>query len=112
MRPRPPRNPQALPQLLEPGALAGVLEELRRLFGSSAPPGRMLQNSPDLALLCQTLAGQSRGERDEDYLADVYTGGGGRNRAGGDCSSSGGGGGGSGSGSGSGSDGSGSSGAP
>jgi hypothetical protein len=62
--------------LLEPGALAGVLQELSRLFGPKTPPGRLLQNAPDLALSCQGLQGQSRGERDFDYLRDIFSGGG------------------------------------
>lgn len=68
---------QASPLLLEPGALAGVLGELRRLFGAKTPPGRLLQNAPDLALSCQSLQSQSRGERDYDYLRDIFSGGGG-----------------------------------
>jgi hypothetical protein len=76
-QPRPPPTPQAQPMLLEPGALAAVLQELGRLFGGKPPPGQLLQGAPDLALSCQSLQGQSRGERDFDYLRDIFSGGGG-----------------------------------
>ena len=70
----PPQHTQAMPLLLEPGVLAGVLDELARLFGASTPAGRLLQNAPDLALSCQSLRAQSRGERDYDYLKDIFSG--------------------------------------
>jgi hypothetical protein len=55
--------------------MAAVLAELRRLFGEGTPAGRLLQNAPDLALSCQSLRSQSRGERDFEYLRDVFVGG-------------------------------------
>lgn len=53
-----------------------MLSELRRLFGAARPPGALLQGAPGLALSCQSLQGQSRGERDHDYLKDIFSGGG------------------------------------
>ncbi|KAI8477007.1 MAG: hypothetical protein J3K34DRAFT_515981 [Monoraphidium minutum] len=85
------------PLLLEPGVMAGVLQELSRLFGAGTPPGRLLQGAPGLALSCQSLQGQSRGERDFDYLKDIFSGGAGAvGRAAGGGGGDGGGGGGGG----------------
>lgn len=70
---------EAMPQLLEPGALAGVLAELQRLFGgTAAQAARLLADDPGLALSCQSLQGQSRGERDAGYLGDIFGAGGNR----------------------------------
>jgi len=57
--------------------MRAVLVELKRLFGGTTPAGRLLQNAPDLALSCQSLQSQSRGERDFEYLRDIFVGGGG-----------------------------------
>jgi hypothetical protein len=60
---------QQAPELLDPPALERVLGEVRRLFGAAQDPAVLLARDPSLALSCQGLRGQSRGERDEQYLA-------------------------------------------
>jgi len=76
----PAAPPEAWQQLLEQApdlshaaVLRGVLTELERLFGSSQGPARipaMLVQNPGLALSCQSLSGQSRGDRDTSYVED------------------------------------------
>ncbi len=60
---------QEAPALLDPPALEHVVGEVRRLFGAAADAAAMLAHDPSLAAAFQDLRGQSRGERDEDYLA-------------------------------------------
>jgi hypothetical protein len=74
----PTSNPSALldaaPMLLDPAALQEVLAELQRLFGASCNPLQLLQSNPSLALSCVSLQGQSRGDRDADYLGSIFSG--------------------------------------
>jgi hypothetical protein len=64
----------AAPMLLDPVTLQEVLTEVQRLFGSSANPLQLLQANPSLALSCMSLQGQSRGDRDTDYLGSIFSG--------------------------------------
>ncbi|WIA08735.1 hypothetical protein OEZ85_008159 [Tetradesmus obliquus] len=66
----------AAPMLLDPAALQEVLAELQRLFGASCSPLQLLQSNPDLALSCVSLQGQSRGDRDAEYLCSIFSGSG------------------------------------
>ena len=74
----PASSPSALldaaPMLLDPAALQQVLAELQRLFGASCDPLQMLQNNPGLGLSCVSLQGQSRGDRDAEYLGSIFSG--------------------------------------
>jgi hypothetical protein len=74
----PASNPAALldamPMLLDPAVLQQVLAELQRLFGTSCNPLQLLQSNPTLALSCVSLQGQSRGDRDAEYLGSIFSG--------------------------------------
>ncbi|KAF8072727.1 hypothetical protein HT031_000387 [Scenedesmus sp. PABB004] len=62
----------AAPQLLDPAVLQAVLDDLARLFGDAAEPLQLLERDPGLALSCQSLQGQARGDRDAAYLGDIF----------------------------------------
>lgn len=62
---------QEMPMLMDPECLRGVLDELQRLFGKTNNAALLLEGNPELALSCQSLHNQSRGERDADYLRDM-----------------------------------------
>jgi hypothetical protein len=60
---------QEAPALLDGATLEFVLGEVRRLFGAIwEEPAALLLRDPSLALSLQDLRGQSRGDRDQDYL--------------------------------------------
>lgn len=69
---------ESCPSLADASNLKAVLAEASRLFGAAdgTAAARLLLNSPELADMCQSLKHQSRGERDTDYLRDIYTAGG------------------------------------
>lgn len=66
----------AMPMLLDPDVLQEVLQQVERLFGGSCQPLQLLQHNPSLALSCVSLKGQSRGERDVEYLGGIFAAGG------------------------------------
>lgn len=61
-----------LPMLLDPTVLSALLAEMQRLFGSSCQPLRLLASNPGLAWSCQSLASQSRGDRDAEYYGNIF----------------------------------------
>ncbi len=65
--------------LLDPAVLSEVLSELQRLFCSGSKGGdpvALLQRTPSLALSCQSLSHQARGDRDPEYLSSIFCAGG------------------------------------
>jgi hypothetical protein len=56
----------AVPMLLDAKVLSAVLQEMQRLFGANSRPLQLLQRNPALALMCESLQQQSRGDRDAD----------------------------------------------
>lgn len=58
------------PMVLKPGVLEGAVGEIRRLLNTD--PGRLLLGSPDFLFVVQSLEGQQRGDRDAEYLAEIY----------------------------------------
>lgn len=60
--------------LLDPATLQEVLTEVQRLFGASRDPLQLLQANPSLAHSCVSLQGQSRGDRDAEYLGSIFSG--------------------------------------
>ena len=62
---------EALPALLEPGVLRGVLSELTRLLSVSQGAALgLLVSDPSLALSCQGLVSQERGHREDGYFPE------------------------------------------
>jgi hypothetical protein len=66
---------EAAPNLLQASTCKGVLSEMQRLFGCKSEPAavQLLQQNPSLVWSCQNLSHQSRGDRDADYLGDIFT---------------------------------------
>lgn len=62
------------PGLLDAAALIETLTELQRLFGASSisAAADMLVGNPSLATLTSSLASQARGDRDAEYVKDIY----------------------------------------
>lgn len=62
------------PGLLDAAALAETLNEMQRLFGagSISAAADMLVGNPSLAALTSSLASQPRGDRDAEYMKDIY----------------------------------------
>ena len=65
---------EAAPVLLQPGTCKDVMSEMQRLFGckGEAAAVQLLQRNPSLVWSCQSLSHQSRGDRDLDYLGDIF----------------------------------------
>lgn len=63
-----------LPVLLDPECFESTIAELTRLLGDNPPPVARLASNPSIAHLCSSLQGQSRGDRNDDYLQEIYKG--------------------------------------
>lgn len=71
--PNPGAVVQAAPLLASAAVLQAVVHELQRLFGrDEGEVLKMLCQNPALADCCQTLAHQARGDRDPEYVQEMF----------------------------------------